>query len=239
MEKLSLLDLVSNRTMNAEIAALLSAIGNEQRSLLVVALPRAAGKSTVLEATIQCRDVSVGRHDLTGEIAQMNQLIKAKKGGYVIVAEFAPHDRGSYIWGQRALTALQCSSAGYSLAASIHATSMEEAVSLIWRDIGAGDHLASVFQYVIYIERFGEGDPDGENNFYRRIKSVHEIAEVVDGKPKSEMLFEWKENEDDFVKISTPKLLNITSSVLEARVKKIEALVERAEYSLEELLAIL
>ena len=52
MEKLNLLDLVSNRTMNAEIAALLSAIGNEQRSLLVVALPRAAGKSTVLEATI-------------------------------------------------------------------------------------------------------------------------------------------------------------------------------------------
>ena len=94
MEKLNLLDLVSNRTMNAEIAALLSAIGNEQRSLLVVALPRAAGKSTVLEAPIQCRDVSVGRHDLTGEVTQMNQLIKAKKGGSVIVAEFAPHDRG-------------------------------------------------------------------------------------------------------------------------------------------------
>ncbi len=239
MEKLNLLDLIANGTMDAEIAALLSAVGNEQRSLLVVALPRAAGKSTIVEATIDCRSLGVKRHDLSGEMLQMDQLMEVKEGGYVVVAEFAPHDRGSYIWDNRARKALECSTAGYSLAASIHATSMEEAIALVCKEIAAGDHLTAVFQYVVYIERFGEGDPDGPNTFYRRIKSIHEIEDVVDGNPKSKTLFWWNQNEDNFNKMNSPMLLNITTEDLHERAQKFQSLVNNAEHSSKELLAIL
>ena len=47
MSGLTLADLVTNRTMSPEMAATLAAAAEERRSLLAVAIPRGAGKSTV------------------------------------------------------------------------------------------------------------------------------------------------------------------------------------------------
>ncbi|MEK7862142.1 MAG: hypothetical protein AAB295_02635, partial [Chloroflexota bacterium] len=49
MPELSLAELVANRTMSEPMAATLRAAALARRPYLVIALPRLAGKSTVLE----------------------------------------------------------------------------------------------------------------------------------------------------------------------------------------------
>lgn len=235
MADLTLVDLIANGTMSAEVGATLSAVGAEQHSLLVAAVPRAAGKSTATDAIIGCRPSEVPRHDLTGEVAQMDALIADGLGGYVVVAEFAPHDRGSYIWGARARRALETAQAGYSIASSLHAPSMEEAVSLVWGSIEAGDDLTSVFKYVVYIERFGEGLPDGPNNFWRRVATVHELDGVSDGKPRTRLLFRWNEADDSFEAVEAPQLLATSAATLTERTSQLQALADAGRTSAQDL----
>ena len=59
MAELTLRDLVSNRTLAPGMAALLAAAAEERRSLLMVAIPRMAGKSTLMEAILEERDTDV------------------------------------------------------------------------------------------------------------------------------------------------------------------------------------
>ena len=237
MSDLTLVDLIANGTMSAEVGATLSAVGAEGHSLLVAAVPRAAGKSTVTDAIIDCRPAGVPRHELTGDVSQMDGLIADKLGGYVVVAEFAPHDRGSYMWGARARRALETAQAGYSIASSLHAPSMEEALSLVWGGIEAGDELTSVFKFVVYIERFGEGAPDGPNNFWRRVATVHELDSVSNGEPNTRLLFRWTEADDTFEGVEAPKLLATNAATLAERAVEFQALADAGRTSAQDLRA--
>lgn len=207
MTQPTLNDLVVNHTIDAEIAATLATIGREQHSFLVTAVPRWAGKSTVSEAILDYRPPGTPRHDLTGDLEQIEQLARAQLGGYVVVAEFAPHAMGSYMWGEPAQAALRLTDAGYSVASSIHAESMERAVELVADGIGAGDDLTARFRYVVYIERLGEGTPGGENNFWRRVATVHEIEAVTGGRAQARLLHRWRPDDDTFERVESPVAL--------------------------------
>lgn len=216
MPELTLLDLVANHTVDASVAATLAAIGHERHSFLVAAVPRWAGKSTTSDAILGCRPPGTPRHDLTGEPDQIEQLSGEKLGGYAVVAEFSPRAMGSYMWGEPAQAALRLTEAGYSVASSIHADSMESAVSLVGNEIGAGDELTARFRYVVYIERLGEGTPGGENNFWRRVATVHEIEEVSGGHAKARLLHRWDAASDRFERVDDPTALVTPRAALAA-----------------------
>ena len=99
MADLTLLDLVRNRTMDAHTAATLSAITQEKKSFMVVAVPRFAGKSTVTRAMLDFVPKSVAMHYLSGEEAEMEQLRHRPDGGYLVVGEFSQAPVPTYIWG--------------------------------------------------------------------------------------------------------------------------------------------
>lgn len=53
MASLTIVGLVANRTLSPEMAATLAAAAEERRSLLFVAIPRMAGKSTLMRAVLR------------------------------------------------------------------------------------------------------------------------------------------------------------------------------------------
>ncbi len=235
MAQLTLTDLIANGTMDGTVAATLSAIAEGRHSFLVAAVPRFAGKSTVTEAILGCRAPEVPRHDLSGDVEQMDSLRTGRLGGYVVVAEFAPHDRGSYIWGARARKAIETTSAGYSIAASLHAGSMEEAVAEVWDGIEAGDRLTSTFRYIVYIERFGEGDGDGANTFWRRLATVHELDGVAEGVPQARLLHRWVPDGDRYERVEEPRLLGADPARLTERAGRLTELAAAGKTSALEL----
>src|SRR5918997_620616 len=125
MAEVSIAELVRNDTMSAEMAALLWAAVDEQVSFLTVALPRMAGKSTTSNAILALREPSVPLTQVYGEADEMEALARERRGGYLIVDEFAQAPMRGYIWGRPVQRVFDTLDAGYSLQASLHASSVE------------------------------------------------------------------------------------------------------------------
>ena len=168
MSELTLIDLVSNGTMDAEIAATLSSVTSQQHSFVVVAVPRFAGKSTVIDAMLHCVPTNVPVHRLSGDEAEMDRLKLKRSSGYLVVGEFSKGPVPGYIWGSPVRKVFETMRVGYSLSTALHAPSMEEAYAAICQANGVPDEDASNLTYMVYIERMG----DAEDSFWRRIGQV-------------------------------------------------------------------
>ena len=172
MPDLTLLDLVSNRTMDARTAATLWALAEEKHSFMVVAVPRLAGKSTVSRAMLQCVPGDVPQHFLSGDEAEMEQFRQAPDDGYLVVGEFSQALVPTYIWGSPVRKVFETLRAGFSLAVSLHAPTVEAAYDAVCRGNVVADEDASRIRYVVYIELRGTNPDD----FVRRVARVHEVG---------------------------------------------------------------
>ena len=230
MSELTLVDLVRNGTMNAEIAAMLASITAQQHSFVVVAVPRFAGKSTVTDAMLHCVPTNVPVHRLTGEEAEMDRLKLKGSGGYLVVGEFSKYPVPGYIWGSPVRKVFETMRAGYSLSTALHAPSMEEAYAAICQGNSVPDKDASRLTYMVYIERMG----DDEDSFWRRIAQIQEIDRVVDGRPRGRLLFRWREKNDSFEQVEESRLLGIDGNRLRERAYRITELVTSGRTSVED-----
>ena len=139
MSELTLVDLISTGTMNAEIAAMLASITAQQHSFVVVAVPRFAGKSTVTEAMLHCVPANVPVHRLSGEEAEMDRLKLKGSGGYLVVGEFSKYPVPGYIWGSPVRKVFETMRTGYSLSTALHAPSLEQAYAAICQGNNVSD----------------------------------------------------------------------------------------------------
>jgi hypothetical protein len=231
MSELTLVDLVTNGTMNANIAATLASITAQQHSFVVVAVPRFAGKSTVTDAMLHCVPTNVPVHRLSGEEAEMDRLKLKGSGGYLVVGEFSRGPVPGYIWGSPVRKVFETMRAGYSLSTALHAPSMEEAYAAICQANSVPDKDASRLTYMVYIERRG----DDEDSFWRRIAQVYEVDRVVDGTPRGRLLFRWREKNDSFERVEKPRLLGIDGNLLRERAYRISELVTSGTTSVEDI----
>src|SRR5437899_7222771 len=87
--ELRLDDLVANRTMSRDIAKMLREIARGRRSFIVLAVPRLAGKTTVLRAILAERPASTPVVTLA-EDGEIDQLVSKSAGGYLVIPEIAP-----------------------------------------------------------------------------------------------------------------------------------------------------
>jgi hypothetical protein len=221
MAEITIADLVRNGTMDAQMAAVLWAAVDERASFLTVAMPRFAGKTTTSNAVLALRHPGVPAFLVAGEIGLMEQLKQEKRGGYLVVAEFAYAPVPGYIWGAPVRRVFDCVvEGGYSLQTALHARSAEEGILEVTRGNEVPDDHVSVFKLVIYIERFGNSLAD----FWRRVTDVYEVHEVKDGRPRGQSLFRWNADGDRFEKLAEPSLLGRDSADLEGRAGVIEAL---------------
>jgi hypothetical protein len=203
--------------MNEHIAALLWTIAEEKRSFVSAAVPQRAGKSTVLWAMLDHVPAGTVIHPLNGMIDEIREHASSPDGGYLEVGEISTEPPARYIWGEPVSALFKTLNAGYSLATTMHTTDANDAFHQICVDNGITDADASLIQYVIHCERFGED----EESYWRRVNRVYEIAGVENGVPIATELFAWNEDDDSFVALGAPTLLSTSTDLLAERAETI------------------
>jgi hypothetical protein len=212
------------------MAATMWAAVDRGLSMVVVAVPRFAGKTTTSNAILSLIPVEVPVHRLSGDEAEMDSLKEAANGGYLVVGEFSQAPVPHYIWGSPVRRVFDTLTAGYSLATALHAPSLEEAFDTICQGNGVTDEAASRIDLMLYIRRFG----DDLDNFWRRLAEVHEIDYVQGGKPQGRQLFQWVEEGDQFEKMEIPTFLQKDAGELKRRTARLEDLASTGQRSPED-----
>ena len=229
-ETVTIIDLIRNGTLTAQMAATLWAAVDRGLSLVVVAIPRFAGKTTTTNAVLSLLSPEVPVHHLSGEEAEMDSLKEAATGGYLVVGEFSQAAPPHYIWGAPVRRVFDTLTAGYSLATALHGPGLEEAFDAICQGNEVTDQAASRIDMMLYIRRFG----DDLDTFWRRLAEVHEIDYVQDGKPHGRLLYRWVEEEDRFESAEAPTFLQGDVAELEARTARLEKLAKTGQLGLED-----
>jgi hypothetical protein len=202
MAEITIAELVRNGTLSAEMAAVLWAAVDEQKSFLTVAIPRLAGKTTTSNAVLALRPPDVPLTAVAGEPGMMRRLAEERRGGYLVVAEFAQAPMPGYIWGEPVRRVFETVHAGgYALQTALHAPSVHDAVQEVTHGNGVSDAHASTFKLVMYIKRLGR-TPD---SYWRRVTDLYEVEGVEDGRPVGHSLFRWRESDDSFEQLTEPK----------------------------------
>lgn len=202
--RIGLSDLVRNRTMSAEIAATLAGAVEERRSFLVFAIPRLAGKTTVMGAMLAQADRGTPVRLVTGDAAEIARLRSGDGRGYVVIPEITQHPVApGYIWGEPVRRVFSILARGYALAAALHAPDAETAFGIVCGGNGVPDAQAARMQLAVYVRSLGPW----EDPTRRVIQAVHEVDGVTNGKPRLRALHLWDETADRFITANEPKVV--------------------------------
>lgn len=189
---LTLSDLVANRTLSPEMAATLAAAAEERCSLLFVAIPRMAGKSTVMQAVLQYAPEGTSFHHLSTTAGPTLGIPTRGDGGYLVVSEISPAGFEDYLWDADARRVFAAVDRGFSLVTALHAGSPDEAFEVLTRENGIPDRQAARIDIVVYIRSIGPWSRPS-----RRV--VAAIAETDGVHPRqARLLHRWIETGDRF-----------------------------------------
>lgn len=214
MADLSLLDLVQNRTMSPEIAATIAVAAEERRSLLFVAIPRLAGKSTTMKAALQHAPGGTAFHQLTRAAGPSLGIPAAPDSGYLVLSEISGAGFPDYLWGDDVRQAFGALAAGgFSLATALHAGSVEEAFGVLTRENRVPDGHAACLDLVVYIRSLGHWTQPVR----RAVAQVFEINGVENGLPAARLLHRWDEATDRFELVADPLRIGTVSTSFKAR----------------------
>ena len=107
--------------MSRDIAETLHGIARERRSFIVLAVPRLAGKSTVVRAILAERPASTPVMTLAEDGLDLDGLMKKSAGGYLVIPEITRSAAmPGYIWGADVRRIFDAPK-DVSLAATLHA----------------------------------------------------------------------------------------------------------------------
>ena len=201
MAELGLDDLIANGTMSPEIGETLRATARGRHPFLVTAVPRLAGKSTVMRAMLAHAPKGSPIRTLGIDGDDLEPLLAASRGGYFVVPEIS---RGAwapgYVWGAPVRRAFQATADGVALASALHAPDLEDAFAIVCRGNGVPDEDASRLALVVYLRSLG---PDWREPERRVVDSVHEVIAVRRGRPEARLLHRWDEHMDRFELVDT------------------------------------
>ncbi len=201
MAALTLADLVRNGTMSPSIAATLATAGEERRSILLIAIPRMAGKTTTMHATLAHAPSGTMFHQLSEAAGPGLGIPEAGDGGYLLMSEIAQASFAEYLWGEPVRRAFAALERGFSLATALHAGGVDEAFDVICRSNGVSDADAARIDLAVYLRSIGPWrEPSA-----RRVATVHEIVGVTGGRPLTRTLHRWDEAADRFDDIEAPE----------------------------------
>jgi hypothetical protein len=143
-EPRSIVQLIREGTLDAELAALLWLLVEARLPIVVAARQGQAGKTTLLEAVLDFLPPGTRRIELAGALETFDWLPHARELGwqltappstpaqpinpattYLIAPELSDH-LAAYTWGDHARIAVRSLAVGYGLGATIHASSLEE-----------------------------------------------------------------------------------------------------------------
>jgi type IV secretory pathway ATPase VirB11/archaellum biosynthesis ATPase len=181
--------------MSSDIAATLREIARRRRSFIVVAVPRLAGKSTVLRAILAERPPSSPVLTIVEDGDDIDELTKKSSGGYLVIPEITKSAAmPGYVWGADVRRIFTKLNEDVSLAATLHAEGPDDAFAQICSGCGVPDEQASKFSFVVALRSLGRW----EEPTRRVVQSVHAIDGVREGKPRTRLLHHWDERQDRF-----------------------------------------
>jgi type IV secretory pathway ATPase VirB11/archaellum biosynthesis ATPase len=181
--------------MSREIADTLREIARARRSLIVFAVPRLAGKSTVLRAILAERPPSPVI-TLAEDGNDIDELIAKSADGYFIIPEITQSAAmPGYIWGADVRRIFKAATKRVSLAATLHADGPEDAFAQICQGCGVADGDAAKIAFAVHLRSIGRW----EEPTRRVVQSVHAIEGVREGKPQLKLLHRWDEQQDRFI----------------------------------------
>jgi hypothetical protein len=182
--------------MSRDIAETLRGIARAKRSFIVLAVPRLAGKSTVLRAILAERLASSPVLTLAEDGQEIDQLVKNSSGGYLVIPEITQSAAmPGYIWGADVRRIFKTAKVGVSLAATLHADGPDDAFAQICEGCRVPDAEAAKIEFAVHLRSIGRW----EEPTRRVVHSVHAIEGVKGGKPKTKLLHRWDEQHDRFV----------------------------------------
>jgi len=118
--------------MSPDIAKALREVARDKRSFIVVAVPRLAGKSTVLCAILAERPASAPVVTLAEDGEVVDELMRKSAGGYLVIPEITQSAAmPGYVWGADVRRIFETATEGVSLAATLHAEWPEDAFAQI------------------------------------------------------------------------------------------------------------
>ena len=203
MAALTLADLVANGTMSPEIAATLRGTAQGRHSFLVVAIPRLAGKSTVMAAVLAHAPRGAPLATVGEDGLDIDALAVASAGGYLVIPEISEYPvTPGYIWGAPVRRVFAHVGQEVALAAALHAPGADEAMEVVCRGNGVPDAQAAHIAIVVYIRSLGA---DWRAPTGRRIASVDKVVSVSEGHVKTRILHRWDERTDTFEAVAQPQ----------------------------------
>ena len=184
----SIVELIADGVLDAELAALAWLLVEARLPVVVGALARGVGKTTLLEALLDFLPSSVRRIDLAGAAEDFAWLPEAAALGwpttgpttartprvgptsaYLVAAELSEH-LPIYTRGAAARTLVRAASIGYGLGATIHADRLEDVHDeLRAAPVGLTDDELSYLGLVLIVRAWRE--PDG--TVVRRVVAAH------------------------------------------------------------------
>lgn len=230
---LTVLDLIQNGTMSAEMAATMWAAMDDRSSFIVAAGPRQAGKSTNTNAILGLLPGDVALHDLSGEAAQFASLSASPDGGYIVVAEFSNH-MPNYLRGEQVMQVFQTAEKGYSIAGTLHADTPEDLFYELSSHGPLTDDDLFRIRYLVFLAMRGPVE-----TATRHVASVWEVTNITGGTPQAQKLHQWNEADDSFDVVSKPTLLTATAEELTDRAAKLRTLAVAGKTSTDDLASLL
>ncbi len=186
--------------MSPDIAQTLREVARAKRSFIVVAVPRLAGKSTVLRAILAERPASAPVLTLAEDGELIDQLISKSAGGYLVIPEITQSAAmPGYVWGADVRRIFEMAKENVSLAATLHAEGPEDAFAQICQGCGVPGRDDSRIAFAVSLRSIGRW----EEPTRRVVASVHEIRGVERGRPNARLLYRWDEGRDAFVRATS------------------------------------
>jgi hypothetical protein len=218
MADLTLHDLVTNRTMSPEMAATLATAAAERRSMLFVAIPRMAGKSTNMRAALMHKPAGTAVHPVATSRPRLG-IPERGDGGYLMVSEISQAGFDDYLWGSDVREVFAALDRGFSLATALHASGPDEAFDIITRGNGVPDEQAARIDVMTYIRSIGPWQSPSR----RVVAGMYEINGVRDGHPDTRLLQRWNEASDRFEVVDAPLKIGTASAVSNAFLAEFQA----------------
>ncbi|TMB57075.1 MAG: hypothetical protein E6J47_03470 [Chloroflexi bacterium] len=164
---MSAVELVESGSLDARLMATLWAVVSRRRSVMLASEAPMAGKTTTLSALVDFLPDETTGVFLSGwreETAWADEI--GPERGYLLINELSDH-LPIYVWGRNARFALQLAGRGYGLGATMHADTLDEALSLLRGQLRVGD--ADLAGLTLYLQYSAYRTPGG---MYRRVEEA-------------------------------------------------------------------
>ena len=207
-DRLSLLELVRNGSLDIAIASILWLLVEKKASLVVAAGPRLAGKTTMLTAIMDFAPPRYAKVYMRGVDEDFSFLGQSQSSGtYLMVPELSDHTP-AYLWGGAARRLFEILGEVYSVAATIHADSPEQvAAMLASHPVGLTGDLLAKLDSVVNL-----GMIEDDRGLTRRVSSISVLNRAAS---EYVSLARWHPRSDSFSHDETLEAM----SALAARVR--------------------